>query len=66
MPETTDKTVAVTPKKSLKTRVLTKKNAKSAAIIGGVLLVALWVKSKVNSSASGSVDLHVETAETDN
>lgn len=66
MSETEVTNVTTLPKPSLKDRILTKKNAKRAAITGTVVAAALYVKSRLNTTASGSVDVHVETDETNN
>lgn len=65
MSEPTVTNVTTLPKPSLKERLLTKKNAKRAAITAAVLGVAVYAKSRLNGSASGSVDVHVETDTTD-
>lgn len=66
MTESTTHNVTELKKPSLKTRLFTKQNLKRGAILGTVLAVAVWLKSKINGSASGNVDVHVETTETDN
>jgi hypothetical protein len=67
MSETIVVTPTEDPKPSLKSRLLTTKNAKRAAITGGVVVAALWVKSKLNASGSVSADVHVESDDsTDN
>lgn len=68
MTETHDQTVPETPETtSLKDRVFTRKNAKRAAITGGVVAAALWLKKRLNASGSVSVDAHVESDDsTDN
>lgn len=67
MTDTTVTNVTTLPKQSLKDRVFTKKNLKRGAIAGVVVAGALYVKSRLNGSASASVDVHVETDDsTDN
>lgn len=62
MTETNDQTVPETPETtSLKGRVLTRKNAKRAALIGVVAAGALWLKKRLNASGSVSADVHVES-----
>jgi len=59
-----DPVVVETPKPSLRERLVTKKNAKRAAIAGGAVAALLYVKKRLNASGSASVDLHVETDDT--
>lgn len=64
MSETEVTNVTTLPKPSRKDRILTKTNAKRAAIIAAVLGTAVYVKKRVNATGSASVDVHVETDET--
>lgn len=67
MSEVHDATVVEAPKPTLRQRVLNKNNAKRGGIIAAVVLVAVWLKRKLNASGSASLDAHVETADnTDN
>lgn len=61
MTETTTPIVEETPKQSLRSRLLTRKNAKRAGITAAVVGALLWLKSKLNAKGSVSADVHVET-----
>lgn len=68
MTETNDTTVVETPETpSLRARLITKKNAKRAAITAGVVTALVYVKRRLNASGSVSADVHVESDDsTDN
>lgn len=51
------------PKQSRFKRLTTRKNLQRGAVLTAIIAAALWLKRKLNGSASVAVDAHVETAE---